>query len=79
VEVLDKLAAFYGITIDEVVHLSGAAPKTVQIEDKTAAEQLRLIAQLGEKDKTIIMSIIDTMLTRQKFQDFFQQNMPSPQ
>ncbi len=48
----------------------------MQIEDKTAAEQLRLIAQLDEKDRGVVMSIIDTMLTRQKFQDFFQDNLP---
>ena len=47
------------------------------MEDKTNAEQLRLIAQLYEKDKNVVMSIIDTMLTKQKFQNFFQQNIPA--
>jgi hypothetical protein len=43
--------------------------------DKTTAEQLRLMSQLNEKDKSTVMSIIDTMLTKQKFQEFFQQNV----
>jgi hypothetical protein len=30
-------------------YTSEKIPRTVQIEDKTAAEQLRLIAQLNEK------------------------------
>jgi len=76
IEVLDKLAAFYNITIDDIVHLKKSAPKAVVMEDKTSAEQLRLINQLNEKDKSTVMNIIDTMLTKQKFQEFFQQNVP---
>ena len=75
VEILGKLASFYGITIDEIVYYSKATPKTVTIEDKTASEQVRLIAQLNEKDKSTVMNIIDTMLTRQRFQTFFEQNL----
>lgn len=66
-----------GSIIDQIVHLGKDVPQAVQIEDKTAAEQLRLIAQLNEKDKGVVLSIIDTMLTKQKFQEFFQQNIPA--
>lgn len=79
IEILDKLAAFYGVTIDQIVHLKKSVPKAVVMEDKTSAEQLRLIAQLNDKDKNIVMSIIDTMLTKQKFQEFFQQNIAAGQ
>jgi len=75
VEILGKLASFYDNTIDEIVYYSKATPKTVTIEDKTASEQVRLIAQLNEKDKSTVMNIIDTMLTKQKFQTFFEQNL----
>ena len=75
VEILDKLAVYYGTTMDEIVHYSNATPKAVTMEDKTASEQVRLIAQLNEKDKGTIMNIIDTMLTKQKFQNFFEQNL----
>lgn len=75
VEVLDKLAAFYGISIDDIVHFSNATPKAVTMEDKSSAEQIRLLAQLNEKDKSIVMNIIDTMLTKQRFQTFFEQNL----
>lgn len=43
--------------------------------DKIVLEQVRLIAQLNEKDKSTVMNIIDTMLTKQKFQTFFEQNI----
>ena len=75
IDTLDKMAAFYGVTIDDIVHLGKDTPAPVQIEDKSSAEQLRLLSQLNDKDKSIVVSIIDTMLTKQKFQDFFQQNI----
>lgn len=77
VDILDRLAAFYSITIDDIVHYSKAAPAAVTVEDKTAAEQMRLIAQLNDKDKSTVMNIIDTMLTKQRFQTFFEQNIQS--
>jgi transcriptional regulator with XRE-family HTH domain len=74
-EILEKLASYYGVTIDEIVYYSNATPKAITVEDKTASEQVRLIAQLNEKDKSTVMNIIDTMLTKQKFQTFFEQNI----
>ena len=38
-------------------------------------EQLRLIQELEEKDKIIIFSMLDTMLTNQKFKDFINKNV----
>ena len=75
VDILDRLSAFYSITIDDIVHYSKAAPAAVTVEDKTTAEQMRLIAQLNDKDKSTVMNIIDTMLTKQRFQTFFEQNI----
>jgi len=45
------------------------------IEDKTTSEQMRLIQELDKKDKGIIFSMIDIMLTKKKFKDFFQKNI----
>lgn len=75
IDILDKLASFYCIAIDEIIHYRKGTPKAVTIEDKTANEQVKLIAQLNDKDKSTVMNIIDTMLTKQKFQTFFEQNI----
>ncbi len=75
VELLDKLAKFYGITIDQIVHMEQAMPEEVTMEDKTTTEQIRLIAELDEKDKSIIFGMIETMLTKKKFKDFFNKNI----
>lgn len=63
------------LRLDELVHYSNATPKAVTVEDKTASLQVRLITQLNEKAKSTVMNIIDTMLTKQKFQNFFEQNI----
>ncbi len=44
VEILDKLATYYGLTLDEIVYYANATPKPVTMEDKTAAEQVKLMA-----------------------------------
>ncbi|GAO27770.1 hypothetical protein JCM15548_14621 [Geofilum rubicundum JCM 15548] len=75
VDILDKMAKFYGLTIDQVVHLEGNTPKEITIEDKGLIEQVKLIQELDEKDKDTIFNIIDTMLTKRKFKDFFNKNI----
>lgn len=75
IEVIDKLAKFFGLTIDELVHPNNRLPKEVKVEDKTAAEKIQLISQLDDEDKNAVYRIIDGMLTKNKFQTFFEQNI----
>ena len=75
IELLDKLAKLYGVSNDAIVNMEGEVPKEIVIEDKTTSEQIRLIQELDEKDKGIIFSMIDIMLTKKKFKDFFQKNV----
>ena len=55
--------------------MDGKVPEDVTIVDKSTAEQLKLIQQLEEEDKNAIFRIIDGMLTKSKFKDFFQKNI----
>ncbi len=75
VDLLDKLSKFYGITIDDIVHMGDDIPTDIILEDKTTSEQLRLISELDEKDKSIVFGMIETMLTNKKFKDFFTKNV----
>ena len=75
VDELQKMAQLFNMTTDQILNHDGKIPQEVIIEDKTASEQIKLLAQLNEKDKGTVMNIIDTMLTRQKFQTFFEQNI----
>jgi len=47
----------------------------VTIEDKTTMEQVRLIRELDEEDRNVIFRMIDTMLTKKKFKDFYNKNI----
>ncbi len=47
------------------------------LEDKSDVEQFNLIKQLDEEDKSTILKIIDTMLTKKKFKDSFNKNVAS--
>jgi transcriptional regulator with XRE-family HTH domain len=75
VDELQKMAQLFNMTTDQIIHYDGKLPQEVIIEDKTAAEQMRLIAQLDEEDKKTLFRLIDKMLTNKKFKDFFQKNM----
>lgn len=74
---LDKIAAFFGITIDELVHLGNDLPEEIHIQDKAAAEQLKLIQELDEDDKSVVFKMVDTFIAKKKMKDFFQKNVAS--
>ena len=75
IDALDKIAKFFGLTVDQLIHYEGDIPKEVTIEDKTTSEKLRIIEQLEDKDKQALIRMIDSMLTKKKFKDFFQKNV----
>ncbi len=45
------------------------------MKNEPIVEQLHLIEQLDEDDKITVFKIIDTMLTKKKFKDFFNKNV----
>jgi transcriptional regulator with XRE-family HTH domain len=77
VDGLIAIATHFGITVDEIIYFGDkdGIPKEITLEDKTATEQARLIAELDDKDKTVVLSMIETMLTKKKFKDFFNKNV----
>jgi len=76
VKELQGLAQLFDMTVDEVLNYEQAAtPTEVNIENKPELEQLNLLNQLDEEDKQTVFKIIDTMLTKKKFKDFFQKNV----
>jgi transcriptional regulator with XRE-family HTH domain len=75
VAALDKIAAYFNITLDELVHLGEDIPKEVSIEDKTTVEQIKLIQELDQEEKNMVFKMIETFLTKKKFKDFFNKNI----
>lgn len=75
VKELQKLAGLFDMSVDQILKYEGKFPKEVSLNDKTNMEQINLINQLDNDDKSIIMKIIETMLTKKKFKDFFNKNI----
>ncbi|GAO27829.1 helix-turn-helix domain-containing protein [Geofilum rubicundum] len=75
VKELQQLATLFDLTVDQVLNFEDDMPKEVSLENKTEMEQFKLIQQLEEEDKQTVMKIINTMLTKAKFKDFFNKNI----
>ncbi|MEM1406303.1 MAG: helix-turn-helix transcriptional regulator [Bacteroidota bacterium] len=75
VKELQKLSKLFDMSIDQIVNFDGDIPEEVTLQDKSNMEQLNLINQLDEEDRDTVFKIIDTMLTKKKFKDFFQKNV----
>lgn len=74
-DLINKLAGLFGVSVDDILNPDKEIPKEVTVEDKTTTEQVRLIQQLDDDDKHVIFKMIETMLTKKKFKDFFQKNI----
>jgi transcriptional regulator with XRE-family HTH domain len=75
VEALNKVAKYFGMTIDQIVNFDGAMPQEITIEDKMLLEQVRMIQDLEDDEKNIVFKMVDTFLTKKKFKDFFKKNV----
>ena len=74
---VNKISQYFGMTIDQLVNFDGKMPDEVTVEDKSLLEQVKLIAQLEDEEKSMVFKMIDTFLTKKKFKDFFQKNIAS--
>ncbi len=74
---LDKIAKFFGLTIDQLIHSNNELPEEVSSIDKSTMEQVKLIQDLDPDDKSMVYKMIDTLITKKKFKDFFQQQLAS--
>jgi transcriptional regulator with XRE-family HTH domain len=74
-DAVNKIARYFGMTIDELVNFDGNIPDEVTIEDKSLMEQVKLITELEPEEKNMVFKMIDTFLTKKKFKDFFHKNI----
>jgi transcriptional regulator with XRE-family HTH domain len=77
IDALNKIAQYFGMTVDQIINFDGNLPKEVVIEDKSLLEQVKLIHELDAEEKNMIFKMIDTFLTKKKFKEFFQKNVAS--
>ena len=72
---LQKLSKLFDLTIDQIEKFDGDIPEEVTLQYKSSKEQINLLNQLDDDDKDTVFKIIDTMLTKKKFKDFFHQQL----
>jgi transcriptional regulator with XRE-family HTH domain len=65
-DVVQKLASTFDVTIDYLVSDTDEDFKEVRIEDKNLMERVKLIDSLEEDDKSALIRVIDSMLTKKK-------------
>ena len=70
-----NLANLFNLTTDQIINCEEIMPKEVTVIDKSGFEQINLINKLEKEDKIIVLKIIETMLTKKKFKDFFNNNI----
>jgi transcriptional regulator with XRE-family HTH domain len=72
-DVVQKLAKALDVTIDYLVSDTAEDLQEVRIEDKSLLERVKLIDSLEEEDKTALMRVIDSMLTKNQILHFITQ------
>jgi transcriptional regulator with XRE-family HTH domain len=75
VKELQLLAKLFSLSTDQILNYEGELPKEINIENKKDFEKIDLINNLEDDDKQTVFKIIDTMLTKKKFKDFFNKNV----
>ena len=70
-----KFSILFKTNTHEILNYRNIVPTAIKGEGKHDFEKLHLRAQLQAADKTTDYKIIDTILTKQKFQNFFEQNI----
>lgn len=65
---LEKFARFFNVTLDELLYGDGELPQEVEVEDKTTMEQLQLMQELDEEERSMIFKMIDSMLIKKEVQ-----------
>lgn len=64
---VQKLASVFDVSIDYLVSDTQEDFKEVRIEDKSLLQRVKLIDSLDKEDKTALIRVIDSMLTKKIF------------
>jgi transcriptional regulator with XRE-family HTH domain len=77
VDALVLIAKHFGATVDEVIYFGekNSVPTEISVEDKATLEQLQLINELDKEEKTILLKLIETFVSKKRFKDYLQKNI----
>jgi len=67
VAVLERIATALGCSLDSLVR--GSEDPEVHIRDRSLAERIHLLDSLDEEDRSALIHMIDTMLTKKRMRE----------
>lgn len=74
IQVLNNIASFLGMTIDEIIHFKGNIPQEPKLIDKSWQERLQVAEELSEEEKIIVYKFIDSIVSNSRLRKFVKQN-----
>ena len=77
VDGLVLLSKHFGMSIDDMIFYEekNGIPDEVTVKDKETIEQLQLINELDTEEKSILLKLIDTFVSKKRFKDYLQKNI----
>jgi transcriptional regulator with XRE-family HTH domain len=75
ISAVNKIAKYFSISVDDLINSKDDIPQEISIKNKTSLEKIKLIEELEEEEQNMVFKFIDSLLTKKKFKDFFQQNI----
>ena len=77
VDRLIYIAKNFGITVDDIIFFEekNSVPNEVSMKDKATLEQLKLINELDTEEKTILLKLIETFVSKKRFKEYLQNNI----
>jgi transcriptional regulator with XRE-family HTH domain len=77
VDRLIYIAKNFGISVDDIIFYNekNSVPNEVSIQDKAMLEQLNLINELDTEEKSILLKLIETFVSKKRFKDYLEKNL----
>jgi len=71
------LAKHFGMSVDDLIFFEekNGIPGEVTVKDNDTLEQLQLINELDTEEKSILLKLIETFVSKKRFKDYVQQNI----
>ncbi len=77
VDCLIQIAKNFGMSVDDVIYYdqNNGVPNEISMDDKATLEQLQLINELDGEEKTILLKLIETFVSKKRFKDYLEKNI----
>ncbi len=77
VDSLVLLSKHFGMSVDDLIFFDekNGVPGEVTVKDNDTLEQLQLINELDTEEKSILLRLIETFVSKKRFKDYVQQNI----